>query len=419
MNSNATIYFSRLLGAKLVSDKGEAAGRLRDLVVDVGGQRPRPQVLAASIKGPDGDRLVDLRSCRVHREGGRRGGGSYYLSVAELRDAVLPAENLLYIKKHLLDKQIVDVDGRKLVRVNDLVLDSGGSAGYLVAVDVGLEGLFRRLGLAKPLALFLRLFKKSLPSKLILWNEVEAVDFSSTQIKLSKAYSKLDGIHPSDLADILEDLDHASRVALFNSLDEERAADVLEELQPEAQVKLLENMSDEKAADVLEKLPADEVADILDELKAEKAARLLAEMETESSSEVRTLMAYADDTVGSLMSKDYVFFNQSMKVGDAIAELRTVKPEAEVVYSLYVLDARGKYVATVSLRDIVVADPEARLGEIMNSVTEPLHDTDDAGLLPELMLKYKLHTAPVVDAEGRMAGTIVIEDVLERVMGKR
>jgi flagellar motility protein MotE (MotC chaperone)/sporulation protein YlmC with PRC-barrel domain len=414
MNSNATIYFSRLLGAKLAVENGEAVGRLRDLVVDVGGQRPRPQVVGASIRGPEGERLIDFRGCRVRRQ-----GGHYSLTVPALRDAALPAENLLYIKKHLLDKQIVDVDGRKLVRVNDLVLDSGGSASYLVAVDVGLEGLFRRLGLAKPLARLLGLFKKSLPSKLILWNEVEAVDFSSTQIKLSKAYSKLDGIHPSDLADILEDLDHASRVALFNSLDEERAADVLEELQPDAQVKLLENLSEEKAADVLEKMPADEVADILDELKAEKAERLLAEMETESSSEVRTLMAYADDTVGSLMSRDYVFFNQSMKVGDAIAELRKVKPEAEVVYSLYVLDARGKYVATVSLRDIVVADPEVRLGEIMNSVTEPLHDTDDAGLLPELMLKYKLHTAPVVDAEGRMAGTIVIEDVLERVMRKR
>jgi len=129
-------------------------------------------------------------------------------------------------------------------------------------------------------------------------------------------------------------------------------------------------------------------------------------------------MAYAEDTVGSLMSRDYVFFNQSMKVGDALTELRSIKPEAEVVYSLYVLDARGKYVATVSLRDLVVSDPEARLGEIMNSVTDPLHDTDDADALAELMLKYKLHTAPVVDAEGKMAGTIVIEDVLERVMRK-
>ena len=248
-----------------------------------------------------------------------------------------------------------------------------------MAVDVGLEGLFRRLGVAKPFIRLLGLFHKSLPSKLILWNEVEAVDFSSTQIKLSKAYSKLDGIHPSDLADILEELDHASRVALFNSLDEERAADVLEELQPEVQVKLLENLDEEKAADVLEKMPADEVADILDELRSEKAERLLAEMETAPSSEVRSLMGYPDNSVGSLMSKDYVFFNQSMKVVDALAELRAVKPEAEVVYSVYVLDARGKYVATVSLRDIVVADPEARLGEIMNAVTDPLHDSDDAG----------------------------------------
>jgi magnesium transporter len=412
MNPETTIYFSRLLGARLVDGAGEPVGRLRDLIVDVGGQRPK--VVAAAIATSEGEMLVDFGPCRVRRSRGR-----YSVIAREARDAVLPAENLLYIRKHLLAKQIVDVDGRKLVRVNDLVLDCGTLGSYLVAVDVGIEGLFRRLGLAGVLSRALRVFGKSLPSKLILWNEVEAVDFSSTQIKLSKAYSKLDGIHPSDLADILEELDHASRVALFNSLDEERAADVLEELEPGAQVRLLENMSDEKAADVLEKMPADEVADILDELKAEKAERLLAEMETESSSEVRSLMAYPEDTVGSLMSKDYVFFNQSMKVADALAELRSVKPEAEVVYSVYVLDARGKYVATVSLRDIVVADPEARLGEIMNSVTDPLHDTDGASDLADLMIKYKLHTAPVVDAEGRMSGTIVIEDVLEYVLRKR
>lgn len=414
MNPNTTIYFSALLGAKLFGEADELIGRLRDLVVDVdaGGQRPR--VLAAIISTSEGEKLIDFGPCLVRRVEGR-----YSILASKIKDAVLPAENLLYIKKHLLDKQIVDVDGRKLVRVNDLVLDSWKGGSCLVAVDVGLEGLFRRLGLARLLSRLLKAIGKSLPSKLILWNEVEAVDFSSTQIKLSKAYSKLDGIHPSDLADILEELDHASRVALFNSLDEDRAADVLEELEPGAQVKLLEHMSEEKAADVLEKMPADEVADILDELKAEKAERLLAEMESVSSSEVRTLMAYPEDSVGSLMSRDYVFFNQSMKVADALAELRTVKPEAEVVYSVYVLDARGKYVATVSLRDIVVADPEARLGEIMNSVTDPLHDTDGAGSLAELMLKYKLHTAPVVDADGKMAGTIVIEDVLEYVMHKR
>jgi magnesium transporter len=412
MASEATIYFTRLLGRSLTDRKGTAAGTIRDLVVDVAGQRPR--VAAALIRDRDGDRLVDFGPCVA-----RLGEDGYSVVASAVRDASLPAENLLYIKRHLLDKRIVDVDGRELVRVNDLVLDSGPSGTCLVAVDVGLEGRFRRLGLARPLSGILRLLGRDLPSKLILWSEVEAVDFASTQIKLSKAYSKLDGIHPSDLADILEELDHASRVALFNSLDEERAADVLEELEPGVRVKLLERLDEEKAADVLEKMPADEAADILDELRSDKAERLLAEMETEPSSEVRSLMAYPERTVGSLMSKDFIFFNQSMKAGDALAELRAVKPEAEVVYSCYVLDARGRYVATVPLRDIVVADPEARLGEIMNAVTNPLRDTDDALGVPELMLKYKLHTMPVVDAEGRMAGSVVIEDVLELVVRGR
>jgi magnesium transporter len=396
MNSDTAIYFKRILGRKVVGPGGSAAGRLRDLVVDVAGQRPK--VVAALVASSGGERLVDFGACRPERRG--RG---YIVAAKALRDAVLPAENLLYMRGHLLGKQIVDVDGRKLVRVADLVLDCSPQACYLVAVDVG-AGRFPRGGAG---------------GKLVLWSEVEAVDFSSTQIKLSRAYSKLGGIHPSDLADILEELDHASRVALFSSLDEERAADVLEELEPDARAAILQNLPEGKAADVLEKMPADEAADVLDDLGRKKAERLLAEMEDSSSSEVRSLMAYPEHSAGSLMSTDYVFFNQSMKVGDAIAELRAVKPEADVAYSVYVLDARGRYVATVSLRDIVVADPESRLGEIMNAVAEPIRDTDDAAALPELMLKYKLHSAPVVDSYGRMVGTIVIEDVLERVLRKR
>jgi flagellar motility protein MotE (MotC chaperone) len=412
MNADTTIYFSRILGRKVEEESGGPLGRLRDLVVDVAGQRPK--VVAALVASAGAERLIDFASCRPVRR-----ASTFRVLARSPREATLPAENLLYLKRHLLGKQIVDVDGRKLVRVNDLVLDCSSRICYLVAVDVGAEGRLRILGvdgIAKALA---AVFRRKIPSKLILWNEVEAVDFSTTQIKLSKTYSKLDGIHPSDLADILEELDHASRVALFTSLDEERAADVLEELEPDAQAAIIENIPEEKAADVLEKMPADEAADVLDEVEPKKAERLLAEMEDSTSSEVRSLMSYPEHTVGSLMSTDYVFFNQSMKAGDAIAELRSVKPEADVVYSLFILDMRGRYVATVSLRDVVVADPETRLGEIMNSVTEPLRDTDDASSLPELMIKYKLHAVPVVDSENRLVGAIVIEDVLERVLRRR
>ncbi|HET7838309.1 MAG TPA: CBS domain-containing protein [Rectinemataceae bacterium] len=412
MLSTTTFYLSRMLGATAIGPDDRRVGRVRDIVVDL--SQARPRVLGILAGSGRSERLLPFEECLP--TGGSRLRAVRTGPAGEVR---LPSENLIYLRKHLLDKQIVDVDGRKLVRVNDLVIDTTSAGAYLVAVDVGAEGLLRRLGIEGPIAALLRVFGTTIPSKLVLWGEVEAVDLPSTQIKLSKAYSKLDGIHPSDLADILEDLDRGSQVAIFTAMDEERAADVLEELEPEAQVKLLENLSEEKAADVLEKMPADEVADILDELRTDKAERLLAEMEAESSTEVRNLMAYPEGTVGSLMSKDYVFFNQSMKVADALAELRAIKPEAEVVYSLFVLDARGKYVATLSLRDLVVAEPEARLGQIMSSVADPLHDDDAADVLPELMIKYKLHSAPVVDAEGRMAGTIVIEDVLERVMRKR
>ncbi len=412
MLSSTTFYLSRMLGATAIGLDEKRIGRVLDLVVDLSLARPR--VLGVIAKSGRSEKLLPFLECLP-----TGGGRLRAVRTGPASEVALPSENLIYLRKHLLDKQIVDVDGRKLVRVNDLVIDTSGAGAYLVAVDVGAEGLLRRLGIEGLIGAALRIFGASIPSKLVLWGEVEAVDLPSTQIKLSKAYSKLDGIHPSDLADILEDLDRGSQVAIFSALDEERAADVLEELEPGAQVKLLENLSEEKAADVLEKMPADEVADILDELKSEKAERLLDEMEPESSTEVRSLMAYPERTVGSLMSKDYLFFNESMRAGDVIEELRRLRPEADTVYNLYILDARGVYQATVSLRDIVVADPGARIGEITESKVAPLQDGDDVYSIADLLLKYKLHAVPVVNTERRMVGTIVIEDVLEYVVRKR
>jgi flagellar motility protein MotE (MotC chaperone)/sporulation protein YlmC with PRC-barrel domain len=412
MLSSTTFYLSRMLGATAIGPGEKRLGRVRDLVVDL--SQARPRVLGVLARTRQGEKLLPFEECLP------TGGGRLRAVRTGPESAVaLPSDNLIYLKKHLLDKQIVDVDGRKLVRVNDLVIDTTSSGAYLVAVDVGVEGLLRRLGWEGFIGALLRVIGASIPSKLVLWGEVEAVDLPSTQIKLSKAYSKLDGIHPSDLADILEDLDRGSQVAIFSAMDEERAADVLEELEPGAQVKLLENLSEEKAADVLEKMPADEVADILDELKREKAERLLDEMERESSTEVRSLMAYPERTVGSLMSKDYLFFNESMRADDVIAELRRLRPEADTVYNLYILDARGVYQATVSLRDIVVAEPGSRIGDIAESKVAPLQDSDDVYSIADLLLKYKLHAVPVVNPEGRMVGTIVIEDVLEYVVRKR
>jgi magnesium transporter len=411
MHSKSTHYLSRLIGRRIMDSEGRMIGRVRDVIADVSAQRPL--IVAAICRSAGHDRIIEFRGCEI------KGDRKPYIAAKEAKDASLPPENLLYLKKHLLDKQIVDVDGRKLVRVNDLVIDATASGTFLVAVDVGIEGLLRRLGLEKPISLLLKAFKKALTGKLILWKEVEAVDFPSMEIKLSTAYSKLATFHPSDLADILEDLDKKSQLALFVSLDEERAADVMEELEPGAQVTLLESLSEEKAADVLEKMPADEVADIFDELQKEKVERLLSEMESESSREVRSLMKYPENTVGSLMSSDFVSLPERMTAEGTLAELRRLKPEADTIYYLYVLDDGGRYRATLPLRDIVVSEPSTPLSAIMDSSVEPLNDRDDVYSIAEILLKYKLHAVPVIREDGRMVGTIVIEDVLEHVMSLR
>jgi CBS domain-containing protein len=412
MNSKSTIYFSQLLGRRAFIQGDGAVGRVTDLVADIGQMRPR--IVALIVGSGAQARSLDFSACRIE------GSGRSLQVWAQSEEAAdLGRENLLYLKKHLLDKQIVDVDGRKLVRVNDLVIEVLPSGVYLVAVDVGLEGLLRRLDLEKPLAAILKAFKRPIPSKLILWKEVEAVDFPRMEIKLSTAYSKLATFHPSDLADILEDLDHNSQMALFQSLDEERAADVLEEMEPEAQVSLLEAMPVGKAADLLEKMPADEVADIMDELGKAKAESLLSEMESDSSREVRTLMEYPENTVGSLMSTDFLVYPETATVDGVLRDLRAKKPEAETIYYLYVVDSGGRYLATVPLRDLVVAEPGQPLSGIMNPGLEALNDGDDVYSIAELLLKYKLHAVPVVDQDRAMVGTIVIEDVLEHVMSLR
>ena len=411
MYSKSKCYFSHLLHRRIIGSNGKSIGRVVDIVVNVVAARPRVVAVLCHSRGQN--RLLDFSCCEIVGE------QKPFIRAKQTKEIVLAADNLLYLHKHLLDKQIVDLDGRKLVRVNDLVIDTALTGTYLVAVDVGLEGLLRRLDVEKPISFLLGIFKQSLPSKLILWKEVETVDFPSMEIKLSKVYSKLAIFHPSDLADILEDLDHNSQLALFASLDTERAADVMEELEPEAQVTLLESMSEEQAADVLEKMPADEVADIMDELKGEKAERLLSEMEKESSREVRSLMEYPENTVGSLMSTDFLSFPEDLTVDETLCELRKLKPEADTIYHLYILDKRGCYRATLPLRDIVVSDANALLSEIMDTSMEPIIDTDDIYSIAEILLKYKLLAVPVIREDGKMVGTIVIEDVLEHVMSLR
>lgn len=409
MNIGSTFYLSRVIGNKIYSAQDKPIGKLKDLVVDLSFIRPKIIGVKAKINGTF--KIIDFSQISISKK-----SGQYVLICNEEKDLDISQDNLILLAKQVLDRQIVDMDGRKVVRVNDLRLAVLSNGVYVVAVDVGFEGLLRRLGVAKPLKRLLAVFGLNIPGNLILWDEVAAIDFSHAGIKLSKEYSKLSTLHPSDLADILEDLDRNTQFSIFTSLDEEKAADVLEELETEAQLNVLGSLSIEKAADVLEKMPADEVADILDEMQEERAEELLNEMESEASEEVRELMEYADNTVGSIMTTDYISFNENQTVDEIIAELRRLKPESDSIYYLYVLDNRERLIATVSLRDIVISESGTRLKEIMNQNVISINDNEDINTLAEIISKYSLLAVPVIDENMIMAGVVVIDDVVHRLL---
>lgn len=404
-----SFYLSRILDRRIQSSDGRTFGKIKDLIA-VNGERP--QVIAAVvITGRNQTQIVDWRQLVVDKEKHR-----YRVLYQKIVTIVPEQKNLIYLRKHILDKQIVDIDGKKVVRVNDLRLAAISSGLFVIAVDVGLEGLLRRLDLARPVKDLLQIFGESVPSKLILWNNMEPIGSPLANLKLSTSSSKLNTLHPSELADIIEDLDINNRTAIFNSLDHERAADVLEELETDAQNSILDLLPVPKAADVLEKMPADEVADILDDLEADKVEELLQEMEQEASQEVRELMEYPEHTVGSLMSTDYISFKEHLTVAETLNELRRLKPESDTIYYLYVVDDEERLTAVLSLRDLVVAEPSTRIDQIMNRKIIFVYDTDHVNSLVEIISKYSLLAIPVVDREMKMMGMVIIDDVVYELL---
>lgn len=407
-----SVYLSRIQGNNIHTSDGKVLGKLKDLGAIV--ETKNPVVSAVKVKTDEGIKYYDWNYFRIVKDKGQ------YVITCTVTKEVNITDNIVFLGKHVLDKQIIDVNGRKVVRVNDVRLALLKQGFIVVAVDIGTEGLLRRIGLAKPMKKLLKMFNVKLTSKLILWDDVETIFASNENIKLTKTYNKLSTLHPSDLADIIEDFDTKTGMAIFSSLDIARAADVLEELESDAQVSILKTLSTDRAADILEEMPADEVADILDELREHEAETLLNSMEKDASTEVRELMEYEDDEVGSLMSTDFISFKISDTVDKTLELLRELKPEEDSIYNLYVVDNQGKLTGVVPLRNLVVSNPDVVLESIMNEDYIFVCDTDSVDSLIKTVSKYSLFAIPVVDKNMELLGTVIINDIIyELIRHKR
>jgi len=400
-------YLSRILGNKVYTPDMKIIGRLSDLGII--NELKSPQVTTAKVKTNSGIKDYNFKTFSITKQ-----KGQYVLVCNKIEEFNSP--DTLFLRKHILDQQIIDVNGRKVVRVNDVSLSYLERGAYVVAVDIGIDGILRRIGISK----LLKMLGLKVMARLMLWNDVEAVLTSNENIVLSKTYDSLSILHPSDLADIIEDFDTKTGLTIFSSLDNATAADVLEQMEADAQVSFIESLSTDKASDVLENMPADEAADILDDMDEEKVEELLNSMEKEASDEIRELLEYDSKAVGSLMSTDFVSFKNNETINEAIETLRKQKPEEDEIFNLYVVDKNEKLIGTLSLRDLVISDPTSKIGDIMNKKFKSMFDTDNISDLIKNISKYHLVAIPVTDNEMKLLGNVIINDIIyELIKNKR
>jgi CBS domain-containing protein/sporulation protein YlmC with PRC-barrel domain len=401
-------YLSEIQHRRVIEPNGNEVGKLADIAVVPQGQFPAAQW--AILSTPSGEKVVrwgDLAQEIGHFRLRNR--------LETTPDAPLPAE-ALRLARDLLDKQIVDTHGAKVVRVNDLQLDDKQGQLRLVGADVGLRGILRQVGGEHAAERVAGLLGRKLPRGIIPWHLVEPLESRQQNVRLTLPHAKLALLHPADIADIVEEMTADERLAVFDQLDVETAAETLGEVEPEMQAAIMGDLDGERAADILEEMDPDEAADLLQDLPEETREELIELMDEEEGADVEELLAYPEDSAGGIMTTDFLALPRGLTTGQAIDRLRELQPDPALVYYLYVVDSEGKLDGNVSLRDLVVAQPDTPLTTVMNpNVLRVLAETPKEEVAA-LIAKYDLLALPVVDARRKLLGTVTVDDVVELMM---
>jgi CBS domain-containing protein/sporulation protein YlmC with PRC-barrel domain len=395
-------FLSQLLGRPTLDADGTRVGILRDLLVS--GDNPYPPISAIVV----GDRghLHAIPWLHVASVTPR---GTALRSRVRLEAFPAPGDEMIWLGRDLLDKQIVDTQGVKLVRVNDLSLTPINGDLRLAGVDNSVAGLLRRLGIEW----LARLAGRGRP-RLIDWEQVDigpAVD----EIRLKVPFHRLRRMPPADIAAVISQMSPGEAADVLEALDDEIAADALAELTDEHQAAVVSAMEPEEAADVLEQMPPDDAADILGDVHEERAGELMRLMAPHTAEEVRSLLIYEDDTAGGLMNSRLFAVAEMETAGRVVEDLRRTAPPEDEIYYLYVVDSGGRLRGVLSLRDLVVAQPEALIADCMREDVAFVRLEDSKEEVARKLIHYNLLAIPVVDEHGHLKGMVTVDDVLDLV----
>jgi magnesium transporter len=402
------VALSELLGAAVRDASGAVMGRVREVAATPLDRETRVAFLI--VRTASGERILPadaVKSC---------GSSVRASSDAGVWERYSPSDGVLLLRRDLLDQQIIDVHGRKVVRVNDVEIDSTPLNSHLamtvIAVDVGARGAIRRLAKGVVPSFTLRALLEKIPPRVIPWQFVDLLETDpSRRVKLKIAYEGLSRLHPADIADIVEDLPPAEREAVFETIDEEVAAEALEEIDPHIQVSIVQSLDNNRAADIVEEMDPDAAADLLEQLPEDRSGQILNEMDPEERQEVTQLLEFGQRTAAGRMTTEYIAVSETASVDHAIEALKTFEGSREALATIYLTGPGHKLVGAVPLVRIATSSAGAQLADLSEPYIACAPDTPDDEVAA-LFDKYNLVTLAVADEHGRLAGIITADDVI-------
>jgi magnesium transporter len=403
------LFLSDVIKKPVFDPKGEILGKVKDVIVVKGDPLPEISSIIIQRKGA----LYLLKWAAINIFNKRIIASLLYADAIE--DYTGGDSDLLAVRD-IFDKQIVDANGAKVVRVNDIKLEGYNGTAVLIAVDVGMRGILRRLGIEGKSEEVLRFFNSNLASNMISWNYMQPLRPELSAIALTVPRQMLSELHPADLAELISQVSREEGRHLFKDLDIETAAEALSELKPEKQAEIINSIDTEKAADILEEMEPDEAADVLSDLPTEKAKEILEAIDKEEADDIQELLGHEEDTAGGLMTNIFIAYPPGISIAEAINRFRKDAEEIDAVYYIYVVDANEKLIGVTSLRDLLMADADQSLSDIMETKLKSVSPETDDMVVAEIISKYNLVALPVVDSENILLGVVSVDDVIDMIL---
>jgi CBS domain-containing protein/sporulation protein YlmC with PRC-barrel domain len=397
---------SSVIGRSVINSNGAQIGILRDLIMIPG--EVFPEVSHIVIKARKGIKSLIWGEISLFNHVVISTGNTKPQSLA----AYLPTDGDILVKRDLLDKQIVDVDGAKVVRVNDIKLGKLNQKLCIFSVDIGFRGLLRRLGYESFGERFAKVIKRDIPHSEISWEYVQPLEANSSKLALNIARNQMNEMHPADLADIIENIPIQSIRTVLDSIDAETTGDTIYELEADMRNVVISQLNDEQVTDILEEMEPDEAADVLSDLPEGKAQELLDMMDREDAEDIQELLEHEEDSAGGLMTPDYFRLSSQIDVGQALELLKNCADDVETIYYGYVVDSEDRLEGVISLKQLLMNPPETHITDVMEENIKFVYVDSEPEDMLETLTKYDLIAVPVLDSDNRMAGIVTVDDVL-------